>query len=307
MTTQLFRSASILMACLLTASSLSNMSCSYSGKAAEMKSGTIRATAIIDLLREGRPVIVTDCTVEGDLDFTKAGEETPLGPQAVQVQIGAPVYFDGCRFTGKITAMSLEREMLLTCRFLYPVNFRQCQADSAADLSGAVFESGLGFTKSYFEQPVTLQACRVSGDFRFEEAVFKGDFLMQESVIRGAFWGKDATMLGQFSVQQSDFWQNAVLTGISVHGYTDMSLANFRRAAFFGYGKYYERVIYSGARFSERAEWTKASYTRTINLDEAVFNDQTEWSGADLKGGISMNGARFGYGKPYIEKIIITP
>lgn len=260
-----------------------------------MKSGTIRAEAVMDLLRKGRPVIVRDCTIEGSLDFTKAGEDAPLGPQAMQVQIGAPVYFEGCHFTGKIIAISSESGMLRTCRFLYPVNFRQCQADSAIDLSGAVFESSLDFTKSYFEQPATLQACRVSGDFRFEEAVFKSDFLMQESVIRGAFRGKDATMLGQFSVQQSDFWQHAVLTGISVHGYMDMSLANFRRAAFFGYGKYYERAVYSGARFSERAEWTRASYTRTVNLDDAVFGDLTEWSGVDLKGGISMKDTRFAH------------
>ncbi len=307
MTTRLLRFPGLLLSCLLTASSLPNTSCSSSGRLTEFDSDTIQAAAITDMLRKGRPVIVRDCTVEGDLDFTKAGEEIPLGPQAMQVQVGAPIYFEGCHFTGKITGISFGSEMLRTCRFLYPVSFQQCQADSAADLSGAVFESHLGFTKSYFEQSVTLQACRVSGDFRFEEAVFKADFLMQESVIRGAFRGKDATMLGQFSVQQSDFWQHVVLTGISVHGYMDMSLANFRRAAFFGYGKYYERAVYSGARFSERAEWTRTSYTRTVNLDEATFSDLTEWGGADLKGGVSMKGARFEYGKPDMERIIITP
>lgn len=307
MTTQLFRFASALLACLPLVLPVAHTSCSYSGTAAELKSGTIRATAITELLRKGRPVIVRDCTIEGDLDLTQAGEEVPLGPRAMQVQIGAPIYFEGCHFTGKITALRMENDVLRTCRFLYPVSFQQCQVDSAADLSGAVFDSSLGFTKSYFEQAVTLQACRISGDLRFEEAVFKGDFLMQESVVRGTFWGKDATMLGQFSVQQSDFWQHAVLTGISVHGYMDVSLANFRRAAFFGYGKYYERADYSGARFSERAEWTRASYTRAVNLDETTFGDLTEWSGVSLKGGTSTKGARFEYGKPDIERIVVTP
>ena len=307
MTTRLLRSPGLLLSCLLPASLLFSSSCSSSGRLKEFHSDTIQAAVLTDMLRKGRPVIVKDCTVEGDLDFTKAGQEVPLGPQSIQVQIGAPIYFESCHFTGKITGISPGNDALRTCRFLYPVSFQQCQADSAADLSGAIFESNLGFTKSYFEQSVTLQACRVSGDFRFEEAVFKADFLMQESVIRGAFHGKDATMLGQFSAQQSDFWQNVVLTGISVHGYMDMGLANFRRAAFFGYGKYYERAVYSGARFSERAEWTRASYTRTVNLDDATFTDLTEWSGADLKGGISMKNTRFEYGKPDLEGIVTAP
>lgn len=307
MTIRLFRFPVTLLACLLVASSLPNTSCSSSGRVTELKSGTVRAKAITDLLREGRPVVVKDCTVEGDLDFTEAGEEVPLGLQVMQVQISAPLYFEGCHFTGKITGISLDNNVPRTCRFLYPVIFQQCQVDGGADLSGAVFESNLSFTKSYFERAVILQAARISGDFRFEEAVFKQDFLMQESVVRGSFRGKDATMLGQFSVQQSDFWQHAVLTGISVHGYMDMSLANFRRAAFFGYGKYYERAVYSGARFAERAEWTRASYTRSVNLDEATFSDLTEWSGVDMKGGVSMKGARFEYGKPDIERTVVTP
>lgn len=301
MTTSLVRFPVILMACLLAASSLPNTSCSSSGRVAELKSGTIQAKAITDLLRKGRAVVVKDCTVEGDLDFTKAGEEVPLGEQVMQVQIGAPLYFEGCHFTGKITGMGFEGNVPRTCRFLHPVTFQQCQVDGEADFSGAVFESNLSFTKSYFEQTVILQAARISGDFRFEEAVFKEDFLMQESVLRGGFWGKNATLLGQFSVQQSDFWQHAVLTGISVHGYMDMSLANFRRAAFFGYGKYYDRAVYSGARFSERAEWTQASYTRSVNLDETTFSDLTKWSGVNMKGGVSMKGARFEYGKPDID------
>ncbi len=306
MTTRLSRFPVTIMACLWAASSLPNTSCSSSGRATELKSGTVRAKAITDLLREGRPVVVKDCTVEGDLDFTKAGEEVLADRQVIQVQINAPLYFEGCHFTGKIAGISLDGDTPRTCRFLYPVIFQQCQVDGEVDFSGAVFESNLSFTKSYFERTVILQAARVSGDFRFEEAVFKQDFLMQESVFRGSFMGKDATLLGQFSVQQSDFWQHAVLTGISVHGYMDMSLANFRRAAFFGYGKYYERAVYSGARFAERAEWTQASFTRSVNLDEARFGDLTEWSGVIMKGGVSMKGARFEYGKPDIERMVVS-
>lgn len=264
----------------------------------ELKARTIRAEEILAMLNKNQPVIIRDCTVTGDLDFTKAGQAIPLNPGVKQVRVGAPVYFEGCHFTGAVTGVNpAAGNTQITC-FPHPVSFYRCQVDGGFDFSGAVFENQLNLTKSYFEQPVTLQATRITGDFRFEEAVFSDDFLMQESVVRGTFWGKDATLMGQFSAQQADFWQHVVLTGISVHGYTDMSLVNFRRSAFFGYGKYYERVVYNGARFWERAEWTNALYTRTVNLDAARFSDVTESVGLEVREGMSVNGARFEQGRP---------
>ena len=301
MTIRLFPILPILMIMWLLVA-FSFLSCSSSNGAVALESATISADKVVDLLRKGQTVVIKDCTIEGDLDFTTAGEAVSLDPPLMQVQIIAPLYFEGCHFIGKIKGTNLSDSLPRTCRFLYPVVFQQCQADQEIDLSGAVFESNLNFTKSYFEKTVILQAARISGDFRLEEAVFNEDFLMQEAILRGEFRGKNLTLLRQFSVQQSDFWQDVVMTGISVHGYMDMSLSNFRRAAFFGYGKYYERAVYSGARFAERAEWTQASFTKSVNLDNAVFAGITEWSGATIKGDLSLKDTRFEYEKLEIAK-----
>ena len=258
---------------------------------------TVTAEQLLADMATGNPVAYRDMTIEGDVNLTHVGT-AQLTPGTLLATINAPLYFERCQFTGKIIGFEHHGDTVRIARFTSAVSFQNCRFEDEVDLRGGTFDHHLYLNTSLFDQQVQMQAVRIGGDLRLEKAVFSGDFLLQEAVIKGSCWAKEASILGQFSVQQADFWQNAVFAGMSVQGYADFGLAHFRQSAFFEYGKYSDRVNYSGAIFRHRAEWTKAHFEKDVDLRNSWFSIKPVFSGVVKNDSINLGGARFDGGGP---------
>ncbi len=258
----------------------------------------ISAEQLLADIAKGTPVVYRDATIEGDVCFTETGQAAPLTPNSIVVTISSPLYFERCQFKGKVSGFAHTDDTIWVSRFTAAVTFQNCRFEADVDFRGTTFDHHLSLNNSLFDSDVSLQAARLDGDLRVEQAVFSGNFFLQEAVIRGVCWAKEAMVLGQFSTQQADFWQNAVFAGMSVRGYADFGLAHFRRSAFFEYGKYQERVNYSGAIFRQRAEWTKAHFEKSVDMRNTWYAFKPVFSGIEKSETLLLTGARFDGGEP---------
>jgi len=258
---------------------------------------TLTATELLKEIGKGHALTYRDVTIEGDINLLDM-EMGQLTPNNFVATVGAPLYFERCEFKGRLIGFEHRGDTARVIRFLSAVSFNNCRFEEGIDLRGSTFDHHLYFNASLFDKEVQLQAIRVGGDFRMEKTIFSGGLFLQEAVIQGSFWAKDATVLGQLSVQQADFWQNAVFAGLEVHEYADFGLANFRRSAFFEYGKYHERANFSGAAFRHRAEWTNTHFEKHVDLSNTWFAFKPIFTGIQKNEPFTLTGARFDGGKP---------
>lgn len=233
-------------------------------------SDTIPADELMKMIETGQPVQLKNCTITGDVNFIRSFPSYCSSPTVEQIDVPAPLYFEKCRFTGSVSTFATDSIATLT-RFTAPVGFFDCSFQEEVDFTGSQFSNGLLLNKSLFHKPVKLQACRVDGDLRLEQASFNSDLSAQEIIISGACWAKDVTIAGKLLMQQADFWQNAFFAASNIYGYADFGLANFRKSAFFEYSKFHGPANFSSAIFSQRAEWTKCTFNNTADMSNAWF------------------------------------
>ena len=254
---------------------------------------TLSAAQLLADIASGHPLSYTDVVVEGDVDLTLLAG-VPLTPTTQIITVGAPLYFERCQFKGKVTGFGHRGDTTYVARFTSAVSFQNCRFEQEVDLRGSTFEHHFYLNNSLFDQQMVLQAARVDGDLRLENADFSGDLLMQEIVVSGLFWANEAKIYGQFSVQQADFMQNALFSSLLVTGYADFGLANFRRSAYFPYGTFQSRVNYNGAIFHHRAEWTKARFEDTVDMQNVRFDYPPVSDGLESKEPLDMSGTASG-------------
>lgn len=272
----------------------------------QIHSKTIKAEDILHNIQSKKAVVYTFCTIEGDLDFTKI-QAFPFSSTTDLSTIDIPLYFERCTFNGKVSAFKSDNNRITVCRFGNSLGFNNCYFKGEVDFNGATFNSILLLTKSIFNKQVNFQACLFENDVRADETSFSNDLLMQESVIRGVFWAKQATIDGQLSLQRVDFWQNASLAAVSVHKYADMSLANFRRSAFFEYGEYFNTVTFNGAIFNNYAEWNKTKFHQSVDFSNATFLAKPIFNDIALNGELIRDNIKYISGIPdtaQLKKIV---
>lgn len=271
------------------------------GLVLESDSKILSAQQLIEDINKGKPLTYRDVTFEGDVFFTEVENTTQLAPNTILVSVEMPLYFERCQFTGKVSGFNRTGDTTEISRFTGAVTFYNCRFEKEVDLRGATFDHHFSVNNSLFDGDAQLQAVKVNGDLRIEKAIFSLGLFLQEATIRGICWAKEAEVLGQLSTQQADFWQNAVFAGVHVRGYADFGLTLFRRSAFFEYGKYEDRVNYSGAIFRHRAEWTKARFAQTADMSNTWHAFTPVFTGVEKNEPFVFTNARFDGGELQIE------
>jgi len=263
----------------------------------KMVSRTIKAEEVLNNIRKHRSVTYSFCTIEGHLDFTTL-DPYPVNNTTQVTTVSTPLYFESCTFSGKVTAFHSNDSLNRMTRFANSVSFYNCMFRQEVNFTASTFDHIALFSKSIFDKEVRLQAALFGNDLRIEDAFFSGNFLMQEAVVRGVFWAKQATVSGQFLLQQADCWQPASLAGIKVHKYADFGLANFRRAAFFEYGEYNDKVNYSGAVFGGSAEWSSTKFLQSVDLSNTSFYWKPVFSNVEIQGTLKQDNIKYLGEKP---------
>lgn len=271
-------------------------SCDSKGENTPLKS--VDAATVQSLILKGQPVALKNITINGDLYFTKSGQMAPVGKSKQQTHISASIYFENCRFSGRVVAYAQSDNNIINTYFQLPVVFHNCSFEKTVDLRATDFNQQLSVSNCRFKGDVLLQSTHINDDFKLDNGIFDSSLFLQEAVIRGVCWGKEAQVKGQFSMQQADLWQDAFFAGLIVNGYADFGQVHFRKSAFFEYSTFNNTANYGGAVFQYRAEWTKAKFKKVVDMSNAWFSMKPVFLNIEKNESILFTDSRFDNGRP---------
>ena len=242
----------------------------------------IKASEIIKLLKNGKPVHIANRIIFGDLDFTLAGEPFILNAGMLQCEIQSNIYFDGCVFMGKVTSNGKrEKTSVQTC-FKSNLSFVGCDFRGEVDFSSAIVFGMVNFGRSIFrenagfnnmaawakdcyfsemkaEKNFSMIYASFAGNLNFHGAVFGANVSFQETTVKGKLVFNNATFAETAGFDMMDVYGNA----------------------FFNYAEFEKMANFSWSRFMYNANFVNTSFKTQANFEKTTFMNTVNFEGVD--------------------------
>ncbi|WP_255065740.1 hypothetical protein [Lacihabitans sp. LS3-19] len=251
---------------------------------------TIKAESIIKSIAKKKPIFLENVTIEGDLDFTKLNANPESKIQS-RVKISSPVYFQNCRFKGKIIGFVERDEMLVLSYFETNLSFFNCTFYSDILLNGAIVGTSLALAESKLHGELHLENALIGHDANFSENIFGRKVFFQNTIFRkNAYFNK--SIFNEIGYFQSCKWKGeAVFREVEFRENVDFSLqksfspmsfnfSHFKKAVFFEGSKFgddleidnvtAERILLSGCQFWQKLNF-EALNSKEIHFTDAIF------------------------------------
>jgi uncharacterized protein YjbI with pentapeptide repeats len=260
----------------------------------------ISASAVTDMLRKGKPVVLKGKKITGVLDFRVVSEAIALREKEMKSPVHPVISFDGCEFGNEIRAFEYDKkENEHSVIFESPVSFSHCRFRGNVDLRSSQFQNMLLFRNCTFEKDVLLDNIQVVSDFDFTDCLVRGTGHFQS-----CFWGKNVNLFkSSFDstvLFQSSFFNGAAqFNDVFLGEYSDFSLCSFTSKVFFNYARMGEKTFFNNSTFKETAEFDYAKF------DNAEFRDcfffmQGSFGEIRVSQLITFKGTKFLSGKPNV-------
>ena len=183
---------------------------------------TVKASQIMEDIKEGKDITYRNVTIIGDLDFTYMDEKMPELPRkskwwnsgnsnSIEESIDVSISFKDCVFRGDVLAYihddpsgytfvaDFEEDVtFMNCEFQDNAMFKYSNFDEKADFSGskfqrkttfkyAEFDRSADFSDTYFENDATFKYAEFDEGASFNNASFEESWNIKYMKARGEF------------------------------------------------------------------------------------------------------------------------
>lgn len=267
----------------------------------------ISAASVIRLIHKGKPVLIQDKIITGDLDFTRSGNTEVFSTSQKTARINGPVTFLNCIFMGKVSTVSNDGKITTTSHFGGNVSFEACDFRGEADFSNTTIEGSVNFTGAIFREKAIFNNVTFRGRHNYFTAfVSEKHFSMQESFISGESDFFKARVTGKITFQGTVFTGTARFSDMDCDGKSDFSLTRFGSDALFTYANFgsdfrmgnvvvYGRLDLISVQLQSAAWLSNSSFHGAVNLTKSVVN-----------GNFDLSGSTFFNGEPIQDEFVVN-
>jgi len=251
----------------------------YSCAGADKKE--IKASEIIKLVKDGKPVQMVDKIILDDLDFTTSVEPYIVTANMLQCDIPSNIFFEGCVFMGKVTSNSKNEKTKSPVHSCFRSNlvFTGCDFRGEVDFNGAVVFGMVNFNRSVFRAKACFNNIAVwAKDCSFSEMNTEKEFMMISAsfagnidIIGSVFSGNTSFQLtsvkGTLMFRNSSFKDRAGLDLMETGGDAFFNNVTFAKTANFSWSRFMNTVNFSNATFEDKANFEKTFFLNTVNFE----------------------------------------
>jgi hypothetical protein len=205
------------------------------------KQTVVKADEITKSMATGKAVQIRNAVIDGDLDFSKAGNAFPVNSAVLETQISGNVYFEKCVFNGNVKAENIRFNnnlIFLENQFQKDTEFQNSSVFGTVNFSKSVFKGNAVFANiavwaknSYFSE------VKASGKFSLEASDFHGDLSMMNSEFADIF-----------SLQETFVQGNLQSSNAKFNGSTDFAMLNVLKRTIFRYASFKNKPDFSEAK-----------------------------------------------------------
>jgi len=257
----------------------------------------MKAAEVVKLVQKGKPVLLVNRIIFGDLDLTAAGKPFVKNANMLQVEIQSNIYFDGCVFLGKVTSNGKHGTTPVQSCFNNNLSFVGCDFRGAVDFDGATVFGVVNFGRSIFREEAGFSNMTVwAKDSYFSEMKAEKTFLM----INSSFWGglhfPNTAFDGPASFQETSVKGKLVFNNCIFAERAGFDLMDVYGSAFFNYARFAETVDFLRMRFLYTADFVQTAFNAQANFEKASFMNAVNFEEVD-RDKLNLADAYFAFGK----------
>lgn len=250
----------------------------------------IEAETILKTIQKKKPIYLENITIEGDLDFTRL-KANPESKTLSRVMISSPVYFQNCRFKGKIIGFAERNNVQVASSFESNLSFYNCTFFDEILLSGALVRTALVFELSKLHGELHLENTVIGHDANFSGVIFGRKVFFQNAVFRkNTYFNKSifneiahfqsCKWEGEAIFRETEFRENADFSLQKTFSPMSFNFSNFKKAVFFEGSRFgddfeidhvsAERILLSGCQFWQKLHFDDLK-SKEIHFTDAIF------------------------------------
>lgn len=245
----------------------------------------VKAQTIIDQIKEGKHIRISNAVIVGDLNFT-----AQLSPEQVErvgrLRIDLPVSlaFANCTFEGNVIAYRgdrIEDELIVAFNknvifqqvtFNGKVMMRNAHFEGSANFSDCTFNEEAAFQGISFHYPYTLLAGNTfNKSVGFQNCWFAGDLNLLKSKFYEKASFQNSTFNGRVQLGGAEFVERVDFGQCRTLGPFLCNNARFQKQAVFSHSSYFDRAEWSECKFFDHADYKSAHFTGPVSFSESLF------------------------------------
>ncbi len=236
------------------------------------KSPNISADDILTRIAKGKPVSLSGVTIEGDLDFTRL-PSYKTGPANSEVAVNVPLYFEKCRFKGKIIASKERGEAFINTLFRFNISLVNCVFYQKLNLKSARIDGVFSLAGSEINGTVNAQNLWAGSDAFFGSTLFAREVYFQNARFQGRAGFSKAVFNEVVYFQNCRFAEETLFRECVFEKPADFSLGKFEGVLSFDYSVIKGKLFLQSGLFFNSIQLTDARFIE-INLENSVFLNQ---------------------------------
>ncbi|GAP44810.1 hypothetical protein TBC1_12621 [Lentimicrobium saccharophilum] len=279
------------------------LSGSCSADKQEKTNNGIPASEIIKSLNKGKPVLLKDKIITGDLDFTTIKKQGIFSSSIQITSVEQSVTFLNCIFMGKVVTNGMQSQRQVRVHFGSNLTFEACDFRADADFDNITVDGMINFTGAIFRERALFNNVTLNGRYNYFTAISsEKHFSMQESLVNGALDFFKAKTRGKLSFQSTEFRGIARFHNLDCDGKSEFSLTRFRDDALFTYANFTGHFNFSDAIVYGRLDMNNVEFQSLATLISTVFFRPVTFEKASVKGKFDVSRSVFYSGKPAMQE-----
>lgn len=246
------------------------------------------ADEILDLIEKGKPVILKEKKITGNLDFTKTSSTHPISAEAHLVQIQSPLYFENCIFEGDIISYFQNGPSTRISRFNSDLIFFDCRIMGNVDLSQSRFNGIFSLTQSDIEGNFTASNTIFQDISDFKASRFEKDLSLTYSTFQQRSNCMDLTVLGKTYLQGTRYNKESLWSNSVFEQYVDVSKITSQSSFMMDYCDFKGQLHISGSEFWGYVNIAQAKFSDSFTIRTSLFSqrpilDDNGWAVVQLE------------------------
>lgn len=267
----------------------------------------ISPSAIVKTIDRGKPVVISNKIITGDLDFTEVKSRSIYSSSGETAGIGVPVTFLNCIFMGTVRCNSVNGNRSVNTRFESSLTFEACDFRGEADLSNSTVMGDVNFTEAIFREKASFNNMHLNGKVAWFTGIqAEQPFSMQEALFNGRADFFKASFAGKASFQGSDFRGAARFSNLDCSGRCDFSLVRFRDDAQFSYARFAGGLNILDSRFSGTAFLNNIEFAGQSIISGCTFFGMVSFEKSAATSGFDLSNSYFINGRPKTGGFMIS-
>ncbi|HAN76670.1 MAG TPA: hypothetical protein DCQ31_02265 [Bacteroidales bacterium] len=263
----------------------------------------VDAETIINDIKNRKPIILKNKTINGVLNFSKAGMFFPENSAHVNTIIYSPIAFYNCTFTDSVyTVAEIANNVSSSVLFMQSVTFEACNFKNEIEFKNAEFSGIVNFNQSVFEKKASF----IENTFTGRYAFFSGTTFKENARFIGLKSTNNLVFMHAMFMSTVDFQQ------IKSGGILQFSAMNLLRKADFT-NLSGDEILFSQSIFDQEAAFIGILAQERLGLDNIYFKKGVSFENITAQGAVNFESTksdgRFSIKNAlfYFEKPVLKP